>query len=380
MEILGGSLAVPSVQELVRDQIVTVPSRYIQLDQDPPVISPATTLPSIPTIDMECLLQGDSQPSEFKKLHSACKDWGLFHLVNHGVSYSLIERTKSEIQDFFKLPLEEKKNFSQQPNDLQGYGQAFVVSEEQKLNWGDMFYLVTLPFHRRNSLLFENLSPSFRSAQKLDSVVGQVESTRAIREVLEAYALELQKLVMALSDMIARALAMDPKEMRDLFEDGFQGMRMNYYPPCPQPESVIGLTPHSDAAGLTVLLQVNEAQGLEIRKDGIWVPVKPLPNSFVVNLGDVLEIVSNGVYHSVEHRATINSEKERLSIATFYFPNLKTEFGPARSLTNPQRPPLFRRETMQNYLKGFYSKELKGKSHVETMKIAPGLEKAGNTS
>ncbi|XP_077229918.1 protein SRG1-like isoform X2 [Tasmannia lanceolata] len=361
MEILGGSLAVPSVQELVRDQIVTVPSRYIQLDQDPPVISPATTLPSIPTIDMECLLQGDSQPSEFKKLHSACKDWGLFHLVNHGVSYSLIERTKSEIQDFFKLPLEEKKNFSQQPNDLQGYGQAFVVSEEQKLNWGDMFYLVTLPFHRRNSLLFENLSPSFR-------------------EVLEAYALELQKLVMALSDMIARALAMDPKEMRDLFEDGFQGMRMNYYPPCPQPESVIGLTPHSDAAGLTVLLQVNEAQGLEIRKDGIWVPVKPLPNSFVVNLGDVLEIVSNGVYHSVEHRATINSEKERLSIATFYFPNLKTEFGPARSLTNPQRPPLFRRETMQNYLKGFYSKELKGKSHVETMKIAPGLEKAGNTS
>ncbi|XP_077226856.1 protein SRG1-like [Tasmannia lanceolata] len=358
---LGGSLPVPSVQELVRDQILTVPSRYIQLDHDPPVISPAATLPSIPTIDMESLLQGDSQPDELNKLHSACKDWGFFHLVNHGVSYSLIERIKSEIQDFFELPLEEKRKFSQQPNELQGYGQVCVVSEEQKLDWGDMFFLVTLPFHGRKSILFENLSPSFR-------------------EVLEAYSLELQKLVMALLDMIARALAMDPKEMRDLFENLFQEMRMNYYPPCPQPESVIGITPHSDAGLLTILLEVNEAQGLEIRKDGIWVPVKPLPNSFVVNLADVLEIVSNGVYHSVEHRATVNSEKERISIATFHSPNLKTEFGPARSLTNLQRPPLYRRETMQNYLKGFYSNELIGKSHVEAVKIAPGLEKGGNTS
>ncbi|XP_077226857.1 protein SRG1-like [Tasmannia lanceolata] len=361
LEIFGSSLPVPSVQELIRDQILTVPSRYVRLDQDPPVISATATLPSIPTIDMQSLLQGESLPSELKKLHSACKDWGFFQLVNHGVSYSLIDRIKSEIEDFFKLPMEEKRRFSQKPDDVQGYGQAFVVSEEQKLDWGDMFYLITLPTHSRNSILFENLSPSFR-------------------EVLEAYALELQKLAMAILDMMARALALDTKEMRDLFEDGYQRMRMNYYPPCPQPERVVGLTPHSDAAGLTVLLQVNEAQGLEIRKDGLWVPVKPLPNAFVVNIGDMLEIVSNGVYHSVEHRATVNSAQERLSIATFYSPSLKMEIGPAQSLTNPQNPPLFKRETVKKILKDFYSKELKGKSYVETMRISPGLEKAGNIS
>ncbi|XP_077229919.1 protopine O-dealkylase-like [Tasmannia lanceolata] len=361
LAILGGSLPVPSVQELVKDQILTVPSRYIRLDQHPQVISATATLPSIPTIDMESLLQGESQPSELKKLHSACKDWGFFQLVNHGVSYSLIERIKSEIQVFFELPLEEKMRFSQQPNDLQGYGQAFVVSEEQKLDWGDMFYLVTLPSHTRNSIRFENLSPS-------------------LREVLETYALELEKLAMALLDMMTKALAMDTKEMRDLFEDGHQAMRMNYYPPCPQPERVIGLKPHSDSVALTILLQVNEVQGLEIRKDGIWVPVKPLPNAFVVNIADMLEIISNGVYHSVEHRATVNSAQERLSIATFYSPNLKMEIGPARSLTNAQKPPLFRRESVENYFKDFHSKELKGKSQVDTMKITPGLEKACNTS
>lgn len=67
-------------------------------------------------------------------------------------------------------------------------------------------------------------------------------------------------------------------------------MRMNYYPPSPQPEKVIGLTNHSDATALTILLQVNEVEGLQIRKDDMWVPVRPMPNAFVVNVGDILEV------------------------------------------------------------------------------------------
>ncbi|KAH1144612.1 hypothetical protein GLYMA_12G235200v4 [Glycine max] len=60
------------------------------------------------------------------------------------------------------------------------------------------------------------------------------------------------------------------REIRELFEDGIQLMRMNYYyPPCPEPEKVIGLTPHSDGIGLAILLQSNEVEGLQIRKDGV---------------------------------------------------------------------------------------------------------------
>jgi len=65
---------------------------------------------------------------------------------------------------------------------------------------------------------------------------------------------------------------------------------MNYYPPCPQPELVIGLNGHSNAVGLTILLQLNEMEGLQIKKDGMWIPVIPLPNAFVVNIGDILEV------------------------------------------------------------------------------------------
>ena len=101
----------------------------------------------------------------------------------------------------------------------------------------------------------------------------------------------MKNLAMTIFEHIEKALKIDAKKIGELFEDGIQSMRMNYYPPCPQPEKVVGLTPHSDATGLTILLQVSEVEGLQIRKDGTWVPVKPLPDAFIVNIGDVLEVI-----------------------------------------------------------------------------------------
>lgn len=68
---------------------------------------------------------------------------------------------------------------------------------------------------------------------------------------------------------------------------------MNYYPPCVQADKVIGLTPHSDATGLTLLVQINDVQGLQIKKDGNWIPVHPLAGAIVVNIGDILEVIMN---------------------------------------------------------------------------------------
>ncbi|PNX58325.1 protein SRG1-like, partial [Trifolium pratense] len=86
-----------------------------------------------------------------------------------------------------------------------------------------------------------------------------------------------------------KALKIKSNELVELFEDVCQGMRLNYYPPCPQPEHVIGVNAHSDMGALTILLQANEIEGLQIRKDGEWIPVQPLPNAFVINIGDMLE-------------------------------------------------------------------------------------------
>ena len=89
---------------------------------------------------------------------------------------------------------------------------------------------------------------------------------------------------------MARAIKLDKREMEELFDDGRQEVRMTYYPPCPQSEMVMGIAPHSDPTGITILLQVNEVDGLQIKKDGVWIPVNVLPDALVVNVGDILEV------------------------------------------------------------------------------------------
>ncbi|KAL5774120.1 hypothetical protein ACOSP7_011677 [Xanthoceras sorbifolium] len=352
---MGGSLPVPSVQELAKQSLSRVPPRYVRPDQDPIFISNTTSSPQVPLVDLFRLLSGDS--TELEKFHYACKEWGFFQLINHGVSTSLVEKVKVEIQEFFKLTMEEKKKYWQQPEDVEGFGQAFVVSEEQKLDWADMFYMVTLPTHLRKPHLFPNLP-------------------LPLRDTVEAYSIDLRNLAMKILNLMAKALRMEPNDMKELFEEGFQGMRMNYYPPCPQPELVIGLNPHSDVVGLTILLQVNEMEGLQIRKDGMWVPVKPLPDAFIINIGDILEIITNGIYRSVEHRATVNLSRERLSVATFYSPKQEGDMGPAPSLITPETPALFGRIGVADYIKGYLSRELRGKSYIDTIRIQNRSDKS----
>lgn len=347
----GKSIIVPSVQELAKQPLEKIPDRYAHRHQDPTsILNEESSLLSVPIIDLQYLVFGNIKESELERLHSACRDWGFFQVINHGIGASFLEDFKSEIVNFFKQPLEEKKMLWQQPENHEGFGQLFVVSEEQKLDWSDMFYITTLPNSLRNIHLFENLP------------------TR-LRETLEAYSKEMKKLAMTILSQMAKALKMDDEEMRELFSDGVQSVRMNYYPPCPEPDLAIGFSPHSDADAVTILFQLNETEGLQILKEGKWVPVNPLPHSFLVNVGDIMEIVSNGVYRSIEHRATVNSTSERLSIATFYSSKVDSELGPAHSLIGPHNPATFRRFPLEKYFKGFFSRRINGKSYLDFMKI-----------
>ncbi|KAK4804439.1 hypothetical protein SAY86_004256 [Trapa natans] len=154
----------------------------------------------------------------------------------------------------------------------------------------------------------------------------------SFREKTELYCHEMKVLAMLILGSLARALKVDAVMMWEMFEDGVPSIRMNYYLPCPEPSKAIGFSPHSDADALTILYQFNYTDGLQIRKDGIWMPIRPIPNALIVNKGDIMEIFNNGIYRNIEHRATVNSTKERLSVATFYSCRLDTDLGPAPNL------------------------------------------------
>ncbi|WVZ00680.1 hypothetical protein V8G54_026749 [Vigna mungo] len=90
------------------------------------------------------------------------------HLINHGIRSSLVEKVKLEMEDFFNLPMTEKKKFWQTPEHMEGFGQAFVLSEDQKLDWCDIFYMIALPKHSRMPHLFSQLPLPFRSLLRKD--------------------------------------------------------------------------------------------------------------------------------------------------------------------------------------------------------------------
>ncbi|CAL9125214.1 unnamed protein product [Musa textilis] len=260
-----------------------------------------------------------------------------------------MEKMKADIVEFFKLPLEEKKAFAQLPNNLEGYGQAFVVSDDQKLDWADMMYLITRPLQSRNIDLWPSQPLTFRDS-------------------LSCYSMKLKSVAGTLLEVMAKNLGVAPEEFSTIFQDQPQGVRINYYPPCPRADEVLGLSPHTDGSGLTLLLQVNDVEGLQIRKGGNWFPVKPLPGALVANIGDIIEILSNGIYKSVEHRAIINATEERLSISTFHGPREYSMVGPLAEIVKGCKPK-YVSMSYEEFMKTYFSAKLEGRSLMENLKL-----------
>ncbi|XWS53830.1 hypothetical protein CRYUN_Cryun10bG0033900 [Craigia yunnanensis] len=90
-----------------------------------------------------------------------------------------------------------------------------------------------------------------------------------------------------------------------------------YYPACPQPELTLGVSRHADPGFLTLLIQ-NEISGLQVLHEGQWVDVHPIQGGLVVNIGDLLQIVSNDKFKSVERRVIANHVGPRISTPCFF--------------------------------------------------------------
>ncbi|KAJ3680650.1 hypothetical protein LUZ60_016928 [Juncus effusus] len=347
----GSSMRVRNVQALSanrKELTAEVLESYIrpEMDDDSTVLSENSE--AVPVIDMRRLMDEKFVEEEMDKLKVACEDWGFFQFVNHGIPEKVMEEMKSNMKGFFELPLEEREKVAQEPGDFEGYGQAFVLSEKQKLDWADMLYIFTQPPHFRNFKLWPTQPPSFK-------------------ESLNNYSVELQKVAHRILGFMARNLGVNPEKITQLY--GSQTVRINYYPPCPNAhDKVLGFAPHSDMCGLTLLFQASQVTGLHIRRNGAWLPINPLPGAFIVNIGDALEILTNGKYKSVEHRAVINADKERMSIAALHTPSFGEMVGPLAEIVGDGKP-LYKTLSLQDYAMLIFSRKLYRKSMIEQMKL-----------
>lgn len=114
------------------------------------------------------------------------------------------------------------------------------------------------------------------------------------REVMDEYGSEICKLCEVLMQALCGGLGLANEnaileavggERKEIY------LGINYYPPCPQPELVLGVSPHSDVGALTILLH-DQTPGLQIRKGDAWLDVPCIPGALVVNIGDQIEVKS----------------------------------------------------------------------------------------
>ncbi|KAK3136434.1 hypothetical protein QOZ80_5BG0434350 [Eleusine coracana subsp. coracana] len=178
MEQLATTIPVRNVQALAAccpdEMTAAIIERYIRpdIDHDAVVVGDSS---KVPVVDLSRLLSKEFVQEETSKLMFACEEWCLFQLLNHGIAEDVIFNIKRDIQEFFQLPLEAKNAYAQRPGDVQGYGQSFVVSNDQKLDWADMFAIMTQPPEARDLKHWPTQPHTFRkSIEEYSSEVGKL--------------------------------------------------------------------------------------------------------------------------------------------------------------------------------------------------------------
>eukprot|EP00253_Pinus_taeda_P015562 PITA_15562 len=277
------------------------------------------------------------------QIHAACRDWGFFQVINHGVSPDHLHTVQSEAANFFSLPLQEKARVRRDFENPLGYYDTELTKNVR--DWKEVF-----DFACRDTF---RLPASFElESDEILTVTNQwPQNPPGLREACEKYAEAMEKLAFRLVELISLSLGLPAEYFNSKFEEQTSIVRLNHYSPCPVPELTLGVGAHKDGGALTVLAQ-DDVGGLQVkRKDGEWIGVKPMPNSFVINVGDCMQVWSNGKYESVEHRVVVNEKKERFSFPFFLIPSHYVMMGPVPELVNEKNPPRYKEFSWGKFFK-----------------------------
>ncbi|KAJ3545006.1 hypothetical protein NM208_g507 [Fusarium decemcellulare] len=273
----------------------------------------------IPTIDLS--VTGLEEQDLVQKVKAACRSYGFFQLVGHGVPEPLLDDVLEQCQNFFCLPLDVKEKYDKNMDGFNRGYERLRAQNFEKRTAGDLkegyYFGVDLPEdHPKVVAKKFGLGPNKYPQEVLDAAKFQ--------RIIDEYHNRMRSLAERMIRILCRTLEVGDGWVPEFVETPIAVLRLLHYPPQPPDASELerGIGAHTDFGAITILLQ-DMVGGLQVwdRAESQWIDVQPTKGALIVNLGNLMMRWTNDRYISNLHRVINKSGKQRFSVPFFFSGN-----------------------------------------------------------
>ena len=304
----------------------------------------------IPKIDISGVDHNEFPKTLLEKFYHAYNTYGFGYIVNHEIEKDLIDQLFHASKTFHSLPLSEKMKVALDDNH-RGY---IAINTSTDVN--SKLAEVKKPNQSASFMMMRE--DKAQIANVYLSGPNQWPEIAGFRKTLEKYTSQMTKLGKKLMKLSLMSVGIKDHSILNSFETPTIWLRLLHYPPIPKssPSDLYGSAPHTDFGCLTILTQ-DGIGGLQVQtKNGDWIDIPKIEGTFVVNVGDMLHRLTNGLLRSTPHRVINKSGQERFSCPFFFDPHVNTNIQPLQGTGKPKFSPINFGEFLKTELEASYQR------------------------